>query len=419
MNLSLDRALHALLAFKPDQRVPVGRLAIDGGVAVFEYAPEFVASGLQLNPMLETPAARVPLRPNDPSAFEGLHGMFADSLPDAWGRILIDRRVAMLGMIPANLSPLDVLSIVGSRGMGALEYRPESVLDNADVSELDLDVLAHEAAAVIAGKDTDVLPQTEALGGSSGGARPKVLVAINKAGHMMAGANAIPDGYDAWLVKFRSGAVDIDDIGPLECAYADMAKAAGIAMTQTRLIESRTSPGYFATRRFDRAPGNQRLHVLSVSGMLETPWRIPTIHYGTLLALTQRVTADARAVEQIVRRMTFNVFAHNRDDHAKQHAFLMDSAGGWTLAPAYDLTFSRGPGGQHYLDVDGRGYEIRRADVLALANQYIRRRERAEHIVDEVIATVGDFRRFADCNGVSARTAATVWQAIEEQLTLV
>jgi len=143
-----------------------------------------------------------------------------------------------------------------------------------------------------------------------------------------------------------------------------------------------------------------------------------TMNYGTLLALTQRVTADARAVEQIVRRLTFNAFAHNRDDHSKQHAFMMDDSGNWTLAPAYDLTFSRGPGGQHYLDINGRGDEIRRADVLALANQYIRRKERAERIVDEVIGTISTFRRFADANGVTARTAATVWHALERQLAL-
>lgn len=392
---------------------------MDRGIAVFEYAAEFVASGLRLNPMLDAPAVRIPLRPSDPRAFDGLHGLFADSLPDAWGRLLIERRLSELGMIPADLSPLDVLAIVGSRGMGALVYEPQSPLDHAGDGELDIDALAREADAVIEGRDTDVLQRLEALGGSSGGARPKVLVAMNEAGHVIAGVDAIPNGYEAWLVKFRSAEADARDIGPLECAYADMAKAAGIIMADTRLIASRTGPGYFATKRFDRLPGNRRLHVLSVSAMLETPWSMPgTMNYGTLLALAQRVTADARAVEQIVRRLTFNVFAHNRDDHSKQHAFMMDDAGTWTLAPAYDLTFSRGPGGQHYLDVNGRGDEIRRADVLALANQFIRRKERAERIVDEVIETIGTFRRFADANGVTARTATTVWHALERQLAL-
>ncbi len=420
MIVPAGQALRAFLTFAPGRRVPVGRLAMDRGLAVFEYAQDFIASGLRINPLLDAPRPG-PIRAKDPRAFDGLHGVFGDSLPDAWGRLLIDRRIAEQGKIPANLSPLDVLAIIGSRGMGALTYEPESPLDSMQRDQqLDLDALESQLGAVIDGSDTAVLSQLQALGGSSGGARPKVLVAMNTDGRMIAGAESIPDGYEALLVKFRSSAADLADVGPLECAYAAMARAAGIIMSDTRLISSHTGPGYFATKRFDRAAGNRRMHVLSAAGMLDLPWAQPgVIDYQTLLRLTQRVTADARAIEQIVRRMTFNVFAHNRDDHPKQHAFLMDDSGRWTLAPAYDLTYSRGPGGEHYLAVNGLGKDIRRADVLRVAHDYLfRRAHRCEHIVEDVIAAVGDFRRFAKENDVSRATTRTVWQGIEAQLRL-
>jgi serine/threonine-protein kinase HipA len=247
----------------------------------------------------------------------------------------------------------------------------------------------------------DVLTALEQLGASSGGARPKILVAIDATGHLRAGTDTMPPGYRAWIVKFRAPR-DREDIGPLEAAYADMARAAGIDIAPTRLIPSRHREfGFFATQRFDRGEHGERLHLLSAAGLLETQWEIPTIDYHALMSATRFVTRNQADVEQMFRRMVFNVAAHNRDDHAKQHAFLLDAAGAWRIAPAYDLTFSDGPGGEHYLAIGTRGSRITSGDLLAIAKRQSISAAKATAIVEQIRAAVADFPWFARAYGVS------------------
>ena len=350
MRLAAGTPLYVFLAFAPDDIVPVGRLALDRGRAALEYSPTFIASGLAINPRFAPPSRELEWAA-EPRLFGGLHGVFADSLPDAWGRELIRRRVIASGLDPSALTPLDQLAIVGRRGMGALVYEPAA--DARNVEEIDLDALSREALDVLAGSDRgDVLTTLEALGESSGGARPKILVAMDAHRNLRAGTDTMPPGYDAWIVKFRAPQ-DRPDVGPLEATYADMARAAGVAVAPTTLLRSRKrKTGYFATRRFDRGPAGERLHALSAAGLLEIQWDVPSLDYHGLLNLVRYVTRSQPDVEQMFHRMVFNVAAHNRDDHTKQHAFLMDRTGTWRLAPAFDLTFSAGPGGEHYLTIE-------------------------------------------------------------------
>jgi len=404
--------LGVFLTFGEKER-SVGRLALDRGTALLEYSREFIDSGLTVNPLFGEPNAML-VRAKEPRVFGGLHGVFADSLPDAWGELLVRRRAEISGIPYASLTALDKLAIVGKRGMGALTYHPE-VPHRVDSNSLDLDALARETLAILQGAPSDIFAQIEELGGSSGGARPKVLVGINDTGEIVSGTHDLPHGFDAWIVKFRD-ASDVEDIGPLEATYADMSRAAGVEISQTTLIPSRSGPGYFATKRFDRGDGGSRLHVASAAGLLDTEWAVPTIDYDLLLKLTMAITRQHADVEKMFRRMVFNVVAHNRDDHAKQHAFLMDAKGIWTLAPAYDLTFSRGPGGEHYLAVNGKGSSISIADVTALGKAHGISQRRIDEILGATTEAVSRFSRLANTHGVTKGTVDIVQRTLNSQL---
>jgi len=409
MKLPRSQVLDVELVTSHSDKVHVGRLALDQSGAVFEYDAAFVESGLQINP-LQTPQLG-PIPAQRPRTFGGLHGVFADSLPDAWGEELVRRRCAREGIPFESLTALDRLAIVGERGMGALTYEPE-VPDAGDV-DVDLEALAREANEILDGRESDVLPELERLGGTSGGARPKVLVAINADGHVRAGVDEIPDGYDGWLVKFPSSR-EVPDIGPLEVAYAAMARAARINVPDHRLIRTGAkSVGYFASKRFDRAPGGIRRHMISVAGTLDLDWTAPELDYLNLLRLVRRATRSQDEVEEMIRRMVFNVVAHNRDDHAKQHAFVYGVDRQWHLAPAYDLTYSKGPTGQHYLAINGEAEDVGADAVRTVALAQDVKPRRLAAIVSEVIEAVTRFEEFAGRYDLSKRTSKDVRHALD------
>jgi len=419
MKLKPGTPLHVKMRFAPGKIINVGRLAMDRGVALLEYAAPFVESGLPLNPLFAPPALGQLLQAKNPRDFDGLHGVFGHSLPDAWGLLLIQRRAEAHGIAFLSLNALDLLSVVRHRGPGALIYEPEIEVD--DNEAIDLDVIAAHAIELADGGEPIEIDQLERLGGPSGGARPKILVGIGAGDVFVPGDSDLQDGYEHWIIKFRSSKNDFQDIGPLEAAYADMARAAGVEMSPTRLLVGRNDR-YFATKRFDRLPDNRRLHMLSAAALLDIAWDVPSIDYDQLLRLTRYATRDQRAVEAMFRRMIFNVLAHNRDDHPNQHAFLMDDAGRWTLAPAYDLTFNRGPGNQHYLAVGGHGGDdIVRADIDAISQTHDITTENVTGILEQVSAAVADFPSFAEANGVSKQTVNMVnprLQDVQKRLSI-
>ena len=391
--------------------MPVGRLAYRDRRAFLEYDQAFLTTGLQISPLHhETRAQLDP--PYNGEAFEGLHGVFADSLPDGWGRLLVDRRARQLGTDPATLTPLDRLACVGRGGIGALTYAPVFDVWDDETAVLDLDQLAADAKRVLAGEVSDVIAALGKAGGSPGGARPKALIALNADGEAQHGTEEIPAGFEPFLVKFP-GQDDPDDIAAIEEAYAQMARAAGIDMSQTRLIEGKKGERYFATRRFDRVNGG-RLHVHSASGLLYSDFRIPALDYKDLIRLTRMVTRDRREAIKMFHLAIFNVLAHNRDDHARQFSFLMNRAGIWRLAPAYDLTFAAGPGGEHSTSVLGHGKNITRDHLLKLAGEADLNEKSASELIDRVATAIGEWRRFAADAGVTRKSASEIAQKLAD-----
>jgi serine/threonine-protein kinase HipA len=384
-----------------------GRLALDEqNVGVFEHDPAFARSPLRINRFFSTEEL---VRAREPSFYDRLHGVFADSLPDAWGRLIMRRRLALDRIDYGALSPLQKLALVGTRGLGALVYTPQIELPGSIPDIPDIDELARASLNILTTTArNEAIVQLERLGGSSGGTRPKILVFMNSVGHITTHSDT---GYEPWMIKFRF-ADDFLDAGPLEVAYSQMARLAGITMADTRLVRASGGYGYFATRRFDRGPNGERYHVVSAAGMFDQRWDIPTT-YSQLLNITFAAVRKHDAVEEVFRRMVFNVLANNRDDHLRQHAFIMDEHGVWTLAPAFDLTYSRGPAGQHYLAVNDKGSAIEIDDIRAVAKKHA-----IKHVDDIIEEVSSGVRRFADISidcGVSDETRALVETQIHQR----
>lgn len=388
----------------PERRRKIGRLARKQRQILFEYEPEFLGSKLELSPF------HLPLRPGvvvGPPELGGLMGVFDDSLPDGWGRLLIDRRAAELGISSSALTPLDRLTLVGARSMGALVYEPEVALDDASIVKLSQ--LAREVDLVLRDASGPDLDRLIAVGGSPQGARPKVLVQLAPDGELHFGAKTIQPKFTAWIVKFRARQ-DEPGSAALEHAYFLMAKAAGIDVPRTRLLgATQRSPGYFAIERFDRR-GPMRIHAHTLGGLLQLPHGYPALDYGDLLKVTRRLTRNEAAVAEMFRRACFNVFAHNRDDHCRNFSFLMDERGRWAPSPAYDLTFAPGPGGEHTMLVAGEARAPGAAHLAALATGA--EIKHSARIIDEVRAATSRFQRFAGQAGVPVRIAKRVADAL-------
>lgn len=342
------RRLHVHLEQAPDDRELVGTIGEHERVLSFEYDPAFVRAGrslspykLQLAPGLQTP----------PESDRAIHGLFEDSLPDYWGRIVMDRHFTRLGRDPRRMTPLDRLAYLGRRCLGALTYHPCSEPDTP-AELLDLSRAATECRALYDGRLADMLPRIRAAAGPAGGARPKLLVGIH-GDQILSGADDLPPTHEPWLIKFAVPG-EGKHPGPVEYAYARMARAAGIDIPDVRLFTLAKSERCFGVRRFDRhGPG--RLHMHTLANLLHVDIHRSTLDYRDLLSVVTHLTRNQADVAECFRRMVFNLLAHNRDDHAKNFAFLMDRAGAWRLSPAYDLTFVEGVGGEHWMSFLGEG----------------------------------------------------------------
>ena len=390
-----------------NERLTVGRLAWRDHRALFEFDPDFIARSLSLSPLRLPLVTGVQAAPREP--FRGLFGLFADSLPESYGRLLTDRRLRSLGRDPNILTPLDRLALVGEGGFGGVRFLPADDIEAETLPVADLDRLQAEALAVIAGEPSDFLAMLQRLGGSAGGARPKAQLWLSDTSDR-AQTKPAP-GLDAWLVKFRAP-TDPDDIGGLEAAYAAMAAAAGIDVAPFRLLPSKTGLGHFASRRFDRDAAGP-LHLHSLAGLIEADPDGASVSYREYLRVTQFLTRDIRAVEAAFRRMVFNVAAHNRDDHARNHAFLMDGSGHWRLSPAFDLTFAPGPGGEHYLAVAGEGRAVTRDHLESEGRAAGLSSKRMSLVIEEVRAAVAKWPEFAKAAGMTSGRIADIQASLK------
>jgi len=319
----------------------VGKLALKSKVIYFEYDKAFLTTGIEISPY------KLPLKSGvmvcDDSLFEGLFGVFSDSLPDGWGRLLLDRYFLKQHIAYSDITPLDRLGFIGNFGIGALSYRP-SIDSNLDsINNINLDKLANDSSEILVENSGNNIEDFLVLGGSSSGAIPKVMIQINDNNEILSGTQKLKTGFKHYMVKFPSS-LDSKDIGKQEYRYSLMAKKAGIDMPNTKLLKGKNN-SYFAIERFDRIE-DERVHIHSVAGLTHSDFRMPVLDYDDLLGLTLHLTKDINEVVKMYRLACFNLFAHNRDDHAKNFSFLLNKDNQWKLSPAYDLTFSYGPGGE-------------------------------------------------------------------------
>ena len=353
----------------------VGALALyKGKLAAFEYDENWLHNGFAISPFNLPLQKKLYIPKYDP--FDGLFGVFADSLPDGWGKMLLDRVLLKEQTNPQTVDMLNRLAIVGDSGMGALCYYPSHKWRTSKAS-LEYDRIADECRKIMESEYSDDLDKLYRLGGSSGGARPKILTTI---------------GDENWIVKFPAS-TDRRDAGEMEYRYSLCAKKCGIEMTETKLFPSVRCAGYFGTKRFDRAKGpdgkTKRIHMLSVSALLEVSHRIPSLDYRALMQLTLELTKDYSEVEKMYRLMCFNVYAHNRDDHSNNFSFLYEEKqSAWKLAPAYDLTYSNSIGGEHATCVNGNGRDPTTKDILAIADQIGISKAKSKEIAAHVQQTV-------------------------------
>jgi len=376
----------------------VGRLAFIQRRIGFEYDPEFLELGIELSPF------KLPLKPGlhfvSDGAFEGLFGLFNDSLPDGWGRLLLDRKLRNQGFFPDHLTPLDRLRYVGLRGMGVLQYKPAFSFDYSLHQKLNLDLLAQESLDFELKEEDHFLDDLINLNGSSAGARPKILVSVDpKTNVLKASDNLLGHTHNDWLIKFRSS-IDPPDIGSIEYAYHLMAKKAGLDVSAAKLFKSKKCSGYFGVKRFDRA-SSSFYHMHTLSGLLHADHRIPCLDYQTIMKATAVLTKSEKEQKKQFRHAVFNVFSHNRDDHAKNFSFLMNESGSWSVSPAYDLTFSSGPGSEHCTTVLGNGKNPGQQELLKLATMFMIDAKQAVAIIDEVKDAVSQWKAFAKDAGVS------------------
>ena len=317
-------------------------------VVAFEYDSDWLNNGFSISPFSLPLIKKVFIPKYDP--FGGLFGVFNDSLPDGWGRLLVDRLFLKNKINPNEIDNLNRLAVVQESGMGALTYKPEHRFESKN-NIADYDILAQECSKILESQNSDNLDELFQLGGSSGGARPKILTSIDN---------------EDWIIKFPSSS-DSKNIGEKEYQYSLCAKDCGINMTETRLFPSKICSGYFGIKRFDRKNG-KKVHMVSASGLLETSHRFPNLDYNTLMKLTLELTRNYQDIEQLFRLMCFNVFAHNRDDHSKNFSFLFDDTKKeWHLSPAYDLTYSFSFNGEHATTINGEGKNPTLDDILAVA----------------------------------------------------
>ena len=341
----------------------VGEIAKLRNKYVFQYNDEWIENGFSISPF-SLPLAKGVFTPND-NNFDGLFGVFADSLPDAWGRLLLERYLRNKGII--DYDSLYRLAIIGSSGMGALEYRPN--IKNNLKEMIDFDDYQKEADAIIDDSNDVNIDLLYKYGGSSGGDRPKALIKYN--------------GED-WIVKFRYKH-DRSDIGICEYDYAKACLEAGINMPNFKLFPSHITSGYFAVKRFDRDNG-KKIHMISASALLEADYKVPCCDYVDLFRLTKIITKGNKTdLEQLFLRMCFNVYAHNRDDHSKNFSFLYDeNKKEWHLSPAYDLTYSSSFNGEHATTINGEGKNPTLDDILAVAKNIGIKEKQAREIAHDI-----------------------------------
>ena len=404
-------------------------------LALFEYAPDFLDSGIELAPLTMPLREQVYAFPElARESFHGLPGMLADALPDRFGNLLIDEWLVRTGRAPADFTPVERLCYLGRRGMGALEFRPalrDRQSGSVPVNVAELVDLANTALAQKEMLVTKIDPEDEEkldgmrdilrVGTSAGGARAKAVIAWNeKSGEVRSGQVKAPPGFGYWLIKFDGVAGNRDKelndpqgFGKIEYAYHRMALAAGLEMNECRLFEE-NGRSHFMTRRFDRTDDGKKIFMQSLCGIAHMDFNQAGAYgYEQALDVAQRLGLGTDALEQLFRRMVFNVMARNQDDHTKNIAFLMNKRGEWRLAPAYDVIYCYNPNGawtrRHQMSVNGKHDHFEKADFEAVAKRFnLLKKSGVDPVVEETVAALARWPDFAAEAGVPEQTVIQI-----------
>ncbi|MFH1358037.1 MAG: type II toxin-antitoxin system HipA family toxin [bacterium] len=391
-------------------KILVGTLAQIDHRIVFEYANSFLDTGLQISPYY------LPLREGlfetNKSYLLNLPGVFNDSLPDGWGMLLMDRFFTKTKLNPITLSALDRLAYLGSDTMGALTYEPAMTKEYQRL--LDLSKLARECQKIVSGSTTSVLEELYIAGGSPGGARPKVCVGL-KDDQMAVLAGDSFDGFEAWIIKFPAHQ-DHSDIGRVEYIYSLLAKQAGLTITETRLFDVPKTGSFFGIKRFDRT-SQGRIHAHTFGNLIQADFRIPGTSYETFLKVTYDLTKSYEDLLMAFRYLCFNIIFNNRDDHTKNFSFLLDAQGQWHLSPAYDLCFSEGMGGEHFMTIQGEGTAITKKHLTALAKEMGIKTNDKKEILDQVMASASKWDSHAKEYGINAKTKNKIANNIKKNMS--
>ncbi|MBI3886729.1 MAG: type II toxin-antitoxin system HipA family toxin [Opitutae bacterium] len=394
--------------------------------ASFQYDPGFATSGIELSPLTMPLSDRVYEFPAlARNTFHGLPGLLADSLPDKFGNALINAWLATQGRTPESFGAVERLCYTGARGMGALEFEPGLGPTPRPAAKIEIDALVRLASEVLTSRRElktnfaraareKALGDILRVGTSAGGARAKAVIAWNReTNEVRSGQIAAGDGFDYWLLKFDGVAGNQDKeledpkgYGAIEYAYHLMAKAAGLTMSECRLLEE-NNRRHFMTRRFDRLAGGEKLHMQSLGALAHFDFNLAGAYaYEQALLAIRQLALPMAAVEEQFRRMVFNVVARNQDDHVKNIAFLMDKQGRWALAPAFDVTYSYNPAGSwtatHQMTLNGKRDGFTQEDFARCAKTASMKRGRAGAIIEEVQTAVARWPEFAALARVDA-----------------
>ncbi|MCP4023878.1 MAG: type II toxin-antitoxin system HipA family toxin [Desulfobacteraceae bacterium] len=405
------KELNVFFYMSPRKKFLVGTLAQVGPKIYFEYAPSFLDNPMWLSPYKLPPEPG--LTEYTDFEFGKIFGLFDDSLPDGWGRLLMDRFLRKNGINTDSLSVLDRLSFLGSSTMGALTYEP-AIKQQEYNGLIDLQYLSDQSKQILEGETSKALPQLLKAGGSPQGARPKVLVGIYN-DLILSGEDDLPAEYEHWIVKFH-GKNDFEDAGAVEYTYSLIAKESGLIMAETKLFETDFGDRYFGIKRFDRKK-NQRFHVHTLGGLIHSNFRIPECNYMTFLKVVLDLTKNRQDLSRGFKQMIFNVMANNRDDHVKNFAFMIDDQWNWSLTPAYDLTYSTGPGGEHSMDLLGEGRSPGRQQIFKLGEKIGLSKNEIKDSIDQVAAGVTKWSSYAESAGVSKETKSYIQNEINKNLS--
>lgn len=402
----------------------VGAVAWDEktGYATFEYDPKFKTKGWDLSPLqmpikenkssFNFPALR---KRNDSAldSFKGLPGLLADVLPDRYGNELINLWLAQQGRQLDSMNPVEMLSFIGTRGMGALEFEPTTLKESKRTFSVEMDSMVDIAQKLLSKKEAFVanlkaeeekaIMEILRIGTSAGGARPKAVIAFNeKTGEVKSGQTNAPKGFEHWLIKL-DGVSDVQlgaskGYGRVEMAYYHMAIACGIDMMPSRLMEE-NGRAHFMTKRFDRDGGSTKHHIQTFCAMKHFDYNlVSSFSYDQLFQTMRELKLTYSDAEQLFRRMVFNVVARNCDDHTKNFAFRLKKDGKWELAPAYDVCHAYQPKhqwvSQHALSINGKRSSITKDDLLVIGKSI--KNKKAEETIDEISNTVSKWKAFAD-----------------------